>query len=128
MSSESKCGCSSAAKLIFSCSGAADVGAVADQTARKLTKDGNGKMFCLAGIGGRVSGILNSTKLAEDILAIDGCQLNCTKKSLEEAGFSDFKHLELSTIGLAKGSTEVNDKNINQVTEKCITLLNGSCS
>ncbi len=44
--------CSSATKLIFACSGAADVGAIADQAARKLTRDGVGKMFCLAGIGG----------------------------------------------------------------------------
>ena len=40
--------------MIFACSGAADVGAVADQAARKMTRDGTGKMFCLAGIGGRV--------------------------------------------------------------------------
>ena len=53
---QSSCGCTCSAgpKLIFSCSGAADVGELADQTARKLTRNGDGKMFCLAGIGGRV--------------------------------------------------------------------------
>jgi uncharacterized metal-binding protein len=34
------------------------VGAIADQAGRKLTRVGAGKMFCLAGIGGRVSGIM----------------------------------------------------------------------
>ena len=60
--SESKNCCSAAPKLIFACSGAADVGAIADQAARKLTREGKGKMFCLAGIGGRVSGIMKSTR------------------------------------------------------------------
>ena len=51
MSDEKKgCDCSSGTKLIFACSGAADVGAVADQAARKLTKQGVGKMFCAAGL------------------------------------------------------------------------------
>jgi len=59
---QSGCGCSygrnDGPKLIFSCSGCADVGELADQAARKLTRDGAGKMSCLAGIGGRISGIV----------------------------------------------------------------------
>ena len=66
------CACSAAPKLIFSCSGAADVGEVADRAARELTRKGEGKMFCLAGIGGRVSGIMATTQAAARILAIDG--------------------------------------------------------
>ena len=69
MCGENKCACGAAPKLIFACSGSADVGAIADQTARKLAKDGHGKMFCLAGIGRRVSGIIESTKVASKILA-----------------------------------------------------------
>src|SRR5512133_4161781 len=97
------CACGGAPKLIFACSGAADVGALADQAARKLTKDGAGKMFCLAGIGGRVSGIMATTEAASKILAIDGCPLNCARHSLEQAGFTTFEHLQLSDLGLVKG-------------------------
>jgi len=89
--------------LIFACSGAADVGAIADQAARKLTKDGAGKMFCLAGIGGRVSGIMATTESAGKILAIDGCPLNCVKNSLEQAGFKKYEHLQLADLGMEKG-------------------------
>ena len=77
--------CCSAPTLIFACSGAADVGAIADKAARRLTADGASKMYCLAGIGGRVPGIIKTTQEAEKILAIDGCPLDCTKLSLEEA-------------------------------------------
>lgn len=117
------CECNAAPKLIFSCSGSADTGEVADKAARKLTKDGIGKMFCLAGIGGRVSGIMKSTESALDILVIDGCQLNCAKKSLEEAEFNNFKHLLLSEIGMDKGKTEANEANVNKVVQKAQELL-----
>jgi len=105
MSDKTTCACAGAPKLIFACSGAADVGAVADQAARKLTKDGAGKMFCLAGIGGRVPGILTTTQSAARILAIDGCPLNCAKNSLEQAGFKAYEHLQLADLGMEKGKT-----------------------
>jgi uncharacterized metal-binding protein len=99
------CGCNTGSKLIFACSGAADVGAVADQAARKLTKDGAGKMYCLAGIGGRVSGIMATTESAAKILAIDGCPLNCARSTLEQAGFKQVEHLQLVDLGMEKGKT-----------------------
>lgn len=117
------CACSLGPKLIFSCSGVADVGALADQAARKLNKEGAGKMFCLAGIGGRVSGIMQSTEAAASILAIDGCALDCTKKSLEEAGFKQFNHLRLADLGFEKGKTEVDAGAIAKVTQKAKTYL-----
>lgn len=112
------CDCCSASSLLFPCSGGSDVGALSDQAARQLTTEGIAKMYCLAGIGGRVSGILASTKAAERIVAIDGCPLNCAKATLEQAGFSDFVHLNLQEIGMAKGRTPVTDEHINRVAEQ----------
>jgi len=123
MSANCACACGEAPKLIFACSGAADVGAVADQAGRRLTREGCGKMFCLAGIGGRVSGILKSTEAAASILAIDGCPLDCAKKSLEEAGFTAFSHLRLVELGLRKGETDVSEANISLVVEKAKAYL-----
>lgn len=111
----SACACGSAPKLIFSCSGAADVGAIADQAARKLTKDGVGKMYCLAGIGGRVSGIMATTESAAKILAIDGCPLSCAKNSLEQAGFKKYEHLQLADLGMEKGKTPLTPETIAKV-------------
>ena len=105
MSEKNACACEGAPKLIFACSGAADVGAVADQAARKLTKDGAGRMYCLAGIGGRVSGIVASTEAAAQILVIDGCPQNCAKNTLEQAGFRSYEHLQLADLGMQKGKT-----------------------
>ena len=72
-------------------------------------------MFCLAGIGGRVSGIMESTRGAAKILAIDGCALDCTKLCLEEAGFAGFEHIKLADLGLEKGKSPVTDQNIATV-------------
>ena len=115
MEQTKSCECSAAPKLIFACSGAADVGAVADQAARKLTRDGAGKMFCLAGVGGRVAGIMKTTEAADAILAIDGCPLNCVKATLETAGFTNFKHLQVADLGMAKGQTPPTEANVAKV-------------
>jgi len=117
MSDQRSCACSGAPKLIFPCSGAADVGAIADQAARQLTREGVGKMFCLAGIGGRVSGIMKTTESAEKILAIDGCPLNCAKNCLEQAGFTEFEHLNLTGLGLVKGQSAVSEENIQKTVD-----------
>lgn len=111
------CACSGGPKLIFACSGAADLGAIADQAARKMTRDGVGKMFCLAGIGGRVSGIMETTKSASAILAIDGCKLDCVKNCLEQAGFQGFAHVRIEDLGYEKGKTPVTETVIAAVAE-----------
>ena len=118
MSSENSCECSGGPKLIFACSGAADVGAIADQAARKMTKEGVGKMFCTAGIGGRISGIMKTTESADKILAIDGCPLDCVKNSLHQSGFNEFDHLQLADLGLEKCSSPVTEENICKVADK----------
>ena len=123
MSQENSCSCSGGPKLIFACSGAADVGAIADQAARRLTKEGIGRMFCTVGIGGRVGGIMKTTESASRILAIDGCPLNCVKNSLEQAGFNKFEHLQLADLGLEKCCSPVTEENINKVAAKGSEML-----
>ncbi len=114
---EGNCACGAAPKLIFACSGAADVGAVADQAARKLTREGKGKMYCLAGLGGDVESIVETTKAASGILVIDGCPVDCAKKTVERTGLSGFAHLRVTDLGFEKGKTPVADDAIARVAE-----------
>jgi uncharacterized metal-binding protein len=115
--------CEGGRKLIFACSGAADVGEISDRAARKMSKEGIGAMFCLAGIGGQVEPIMQKTKSASMILAIDGCNLNCVKKSLELAGFTKFEHLRVTDLGIEKGNSPSTDENIDKVVQKSTALL-----
>ena len=117
--------CSGVPKLIFACSGAADVGKISDLAARKLTAEGAGKMFCLAGIGGRVSGIMETTRAAAAILVIDGCPLDCAKKTLENAGFNKFEYIRLSDLGMEKGKTAATDEAVAKVADLGKTKLAG---
>ena len=121
--SKEKTVCSGGSRLIFACSGAADVGAVADMAARKMTREGAGKMFCLAGVGGRIEPIMKTTQSAEKILAIDGCPLNCVKACLEQAGFKNFMHLQLAEMGLEKGKSAPSEENISKVAARGKELM-----
>lgn len=126
--SNEKCGaCSGAPKLIFSCSGAADVGAIADRTARKLSADGVGKMYCLTGIGGKLSGIITTTQSASAILAIDGCPLDCAKECLKQAGFDGFEHIRITDHGMEKGQSPATDERIDKIAELGTAALNKCC-
>jgi len=115
--------CAGGDKLIFACSGAADVGKISDRAARKLTRDGAGRMFCLAGIGGRVGGILDKTRAAARILAIDGCPLDCARKSLEQVGFKEFQHIRVTDLGMEKGQTPPTNENTETAAEAIAPLL-----
>ena len=98
--------------VVYACSGCSDAGELADRIARQITREGVAEMSCLAGIGGRVKSLVNRAAVADRILAIDGCPLNCTRHTLELAGFNNFEHLELHKLGMRKGSCPVTDERI----------------
>ena len=120
---QTQCNCMTAPKRVFPCSGASDVGGLADRAARQMTLDQTGKMYCLAGIGGRVEGILANTKAAARVLVIDGCKEECARKTMELAGFKDFQHLKLPDMGFEKGMTRVTAGRIREVAAKGAELL-----
>ena len=106
--------CTPANTIIFACSGAADVGKIADLSARKMAEDGVGKMSCLAGVGGRVPQLMKVAREAKVIVAIDGCPLHCGRNTLEQAGFTEFEHLCLADVGMVKGKTPVTDAAVSK--------------
>lgn len=124
MAEEKKdCACEGGVRLIFPCSGAADVGEISDRAARRMTGRGTGKMFCLAGIGGNVSGIIDSAAGADQVLVIDGCSLDCAKKTLEEKHIAGFTHFRVTDMDMEKGKSPATEERITAVAEKGINLL-----
>lgn len=100
--------CTGGTKLLYSCSGAADVGKLADLVSRKLRDDGYARMTCLAGVGADLSGFVESAKGADANITIDGCPTACARKSLERIGVAPIAFI-LSDFGCVKGSTAVTD-------------------
>ena len=68
---------------MFSCSVAADTAEIGDRAVRALHKAGDAKMFCLAGIAGRVESIESKTRDACRLLVVDACDSDCAKKTME---------------------------------------------
>lgn len=109
--------CGSAVKLIYSCSGAADVGEIADRVTRKLRDDGYARMTCLAGIGAGLSGYIESAKGADTAITIDGCAHACARKSMQRIGVEPVSYI-LTKMGLVKGETPVSEKVVAVMSEK----------
>lgn len=118
-----KCSCSGATDLMFSCSGAADIAEIGDRAVRTLHKAGDAKMFCLAGIAGKIESIEANTRGADRLLVVDGCDSDCAKKTMELGGFTEFIHVRVSDLGMEKGKAPVTDERIAVVVAKLRELL-----
>jgi len=123
MSEQNQCSCNGGLKLVFSCSGAADTAEIADRAARKVNRTGEGKMYCLAGVGGDVETIMNNTRAADRLIAIDGCDSDCAAKLLRKAGFEDFNHIRITDLGFEKGSSPVTEGAVERIAAEILTLL-----
>ncbi|MGQ9484221.1 MAG: putative zinc-binding protein [Desulfosoma sp.] len=88
--------------MILACSGGSNVGQLSNQAAVELTLEGFGKMFCLAGIGGHLSGFVQSAKDTAAMVAIDGCQIGCVKAILEHAQVPLKAYVVLTDLGIEK--------------------------
>jgi uncharacterized metal-binding protein len=88
--------------MILACSGGSNVGQLSNQAAIELTREGFGKMFCLAGIGGHLTGFVQSAKDVPAMVAIDGCSQACARKTLEHAEIPIKSYLMLTDLGIEK--------------------------
>lgn len=89
-----------------------------------MTLDLARRMYCLAGIGGRVEGILANTRSAAKVLVIDGCMEECARKTMELAGFPGFAHLPRERdFHFEKGARRVTAARIRQIADRGVELL-----
>ena len=102
---EVKCACSGDEKSVYlyACSGGSNVGQMTNEIAKELTLKGKGTIFCLAGVGGRMSGFIESSRAADARIALDGCPVSCARKTLEEAGLFVDQHIIITDLGMKKG-------------------------
>lgn len=126
-SGESKkevCTCEPTEVLIFPCSGGSNVGQLANQAAIELTESDVGNIFCLAGIGGNVPGVIESTKGAKRVVAIDGCAVKCAKKTLERANINITDYVIVTDLGIKKNhGFRLNQKEVDIVKNAVVASL-----
>lgn len=97
-----KCECTAEEITILPCSGGSNCGQIANQAAVSLNNLGIGKIYCLAGIAAHIDGMVESAKSAKRLVAIDGCQVACAKKTIEHAGLTVTDWICVTEEGISK--------------------------
>lgn len=97
-----RCECTAASILVFPCSGGSNVGQMANAAAVEMARRGLANMYCLAGIGGHVGGMVDSAAHADHCIAIDGCSVACARKTLEHAGIRVKRAVVVTALGIEK--------------------------
>jgi uncharacterized metal-binding protein len=87
--------------LILGCSGGSNAGQVANNVMIELDKDGVGNAYCLAGLGGDLSGFVESARAGRTIL-IDGCPVGCGKRIFEKHGITPSRYFVVTELGIEK--------------------------
>ncbi|HRX17298.1 MAG TPA: putative zinc-binding protein [Spirochaetota bacterium] len=124
MSESCSCSCGVSCKpLLYACSGAANTGYLSDAVARKIMGNGNGSMTCLAAVGAKLSGFVETAKSSNNIV-IDGCPTACGKKIFDTHNL-DYKHIILTDFDVQKGKTEITPDLIEKITIKVESKIQG---
>ena len=119
MEQSKKCLCSNSDVKIVACSGASNVGQIANQAAIELSKEKVGRFFCLAGIGAHIKGMVKAGKEADLIVAIDGCPVQCAAKTLQHAEIEPAIQVIVTELGIEKShDIAIDEKVCSKVVEK----------
>ncbi|MGA7077030.1 MAG: putative zinc-binding protein [Halobacteriota archaeon] len=108
--------CSTGTTLLYTCSGASDVGELADRAVRKLWQEGFAQKTCLAGVGADISSFVSSAKGADVNITVDGCPTACARKCLERIGVKPVS-IMLADRGFKKGESPVTQEAIDRAAE-----------
>jgi uncharacterized metal-binding protein len=108
----SNCCASGSNIMILYCSGGSNVGQLANQASVELTQEGFGKVFCLAGIGGHLSGFVQSARDVPTMVVIDGCSIGCAKAIIEHAEIPLRHYLVLTDLGIEKNKNFALDRQL----------------
>jgi len=98
----SNCSCESQSVMLLACSGASNVGQIANQTALELRAEGYGKMYCIVGIGAHIEPMVQSARDVDRIVAIDGCDVCCARKLLEHLELPIYRNVVVTQLGIEK--------------------------
>jgi uncharacterized metal-binding protein len=122
------CNCGAEDTLIFACSGGSNVGQIANDAGKALDQLGQGRMYCLIGIGADIPSFVEATRKAARVVAIDGCGVACAKATLEKAGITPDAYVVATDLGIEKGHHfEHTTKQVAQVAAKAAESL-ASCA
>ena len=109
--------------LIFACNGVAPIGQMTNQVAFELEERGLGKVSCLSGIGAGIEAKKAIAGDADKRIAIDGCNLKCVQRILENAGLACDLDVVLLDAGMKPSGRKPTKQEIDGFAEYVIEKL-----
>jgi len=103
--------------IVYSCSGCSNLAQMAHNISLTLDGDGIAEMSCISGVVGKVKPIMDLAKSGRAIIAIDGCELGCTKACLDNSNLNVDHYFKISDLGFEK-----RDKWNDSLTENTIAM------
>lgn len=88
--------------LVFSCSGCSNLGEMAHNISLTLDGDNIANMSCVAAVTANTKPVMDAINNSQPIITIDGCELSCTKVSLENNHVTTDHYFNLSELGFKK--------------------------
>ncbi len=112
--------------MILACSGASNLGQLANQAAVELTREGFGKMSCLAAVGAHLKSFVQSAQNASHLIAVDGCPVGCARHMLEHVGIRAQSYVVLYDLGIEKNmDTNLDSAEVEKVKTAIKESANG---
>ncbi len=119
------CECKAEEIILLPCSGGSNCGQIANQVAVSLDVLGVGRIYCLAGIGAHIDCMVESARGARKIVALDGCQVACAKKTIEHAGLDVTDWICVTEEGVEKQhSFFIEEQDVERIIDRARELLN----
>ncbi len=116
---------------LFVCFGAmSNVGmmtGLASIEAVKRVEPGKAGIFCLGGLPTHAPTVIAKTQAVKRIVTVDGCALNCSRKIVEQAGFTPTQTINLVTdCGIQKKDASMFDPaEMKTAVEAIVNSING---
>ena len=118
------CGKGKSTVLMYACSGGANVAEISDKAARRLMFASEGTIFCLAGLGAGIEGMIQTARDADVNLIIDGCPTDCGKKIFERHCINNYVRIKVTDLGIEKAKgVSCSQKQVDKVLAKAREIL-----
>lgn len=114
--------------LLYACSGGANVAEASDKACRQLMSEGLGSMFCLAGLGAGIDGMVKQAREADLNMVIDGCPMDCARKTFDKLALSNVQFVRVTDMGLDKKpkGTRATEDEVNIIIDNVKQTLAGA--
>ena len=88
--------------LVLSCSGASNMGQLANQAAVEMVQENFGHMLCTAAVGARQKAAVDLVRNSAIVLTINGCTSRCVDRILRDINRTDVRSVTITDLGIAK--------------------------